>query len=90
MLFTAKSRDLAVVSNAHQQLMQLESNASTSLITMDITTFITARLQQVDGSLNSSICATERQLRERSPFTAPVKRIQDGLAAINIHTGILL
>ena len=90
MLPTARSEDIAVVNNVHQQLMQLKSNAATSLITTDITTFTTARLQQVDGSPTSSICAAERKLRKRSPLTALDERIQDGLAVKNIHTGILI
>ena len=89
-LSNATSEDLAVGGNADQQLLQLKSNAGTSLITTDITTFTTANLQQIDGSPTSSIGAAERQLRKRSPITVPDERIQDGMAVKNIHTGILL
>ena len=90
MLLTTISGYLAVGSNADQQLMQLESNAITSLIITDITNFTTARLQQVDGSPTSSICAAERQLHKSSPLTVSDERIQDGFAVKNIHTGGLL
>ena len=72
---TAISGDLVVGGNADQQLLQLKSNALTSLITTDITTFTTASLQQIDGSPTSSIGAEEKQLRKRSPLTVQDERI---------------
>ena len=89
-LSTVTSEDLAVGGYADQQLLQLKSNAVTSLIITGIITLTTANQQQIDGSPTSSIGAAERQLRKRSPITVSDERFQDGMAVKKIHTGILL
>ena len=75
MLPTAIYGGLAVGSKADQQLMQLESNAFTFLITTEVTTLTTARLQHVDGSPTSNICAAEKKIRKSSPLTVPDEQI---------------